>query len=168
MKTTFLKSMLGIFILCLAVMLNIKTSEASVLDGAKEWNGHYYKIIEMQMDWSSADKFCKSMGGYLAVPNTREENEILKNMVLSRGKGKNLLYWIGGYSSDKGLWRWVTGQPITNFYDWAKGEPYRSTAKYCIVLADYVDGQWKAYFNEYPELFICEWESKDTAHDSTM
>ena len=165
MKTTFLKSMLGIFILCLAVMLNIKTSEASVLDGAKEWNGHFYKAFEFQLSRDKAQKFCVSMGGHLATAEIFDENAVIQEIIDSGSKRE---YLIGAYKAQNGIWRWYTGGVVTDS-NWQKDYPGSYSPNMSMTKDG--KGKWKTthYWddnNPYP--FICEWDSKDAAHDSTM
>lgn len=67
------------FITFLAAVMSIgSVGQAHVLDGATEWNGHYYKIFRMPMNWGRANAFCKSVGGHLATAETQAENEMLK------------------------------------------------------------------------------------------
>lgn len=53
--------------LLVSLMSSCSVSQAHVLDGAKEWNGHYYKAFEFQLNWEQAKNFCESMGGHLAT-----------------------------------------------------------------------------------------------------
>lgn len=53
--------------LLVALMSIGSVGQAHVLDGAKEWNGHYYKAFEFQLNWEQAKKFCESMGFHLRM-----------------------------------------------------------------------------------------------------
>lgn len=148
--------------LFLAIMSICSVSQAHVLDGAKEWNGHYYKIFQMQMPWEQANKFCQSMGGHLATAETQAENEMLKDLVIKQKGGE---YWIGGYCKDN-IWRWITGKTITDYFDWANSPPSGDDRR--IQMLGYREGKWDWSYNTYRKLFICEWESAANAHESNM
>lgn len=141
--------------------------QAHVLDGAKEWNGHYYKVIAMPMTWKKADDFCQSMGGHLAAAENREENELIKTVVVKYNKdynsGRSNGYWMGGYSKD-GIWKWVTGKAIVDYVDWKKSQ----TFKHMMMYIDSDGVYWSTYLSDSNLLFVCEWEKAEDAHDSTL
>ena len=139
-------------------------AKSKVLDGAIEYNGHYYKNFEMKMKWEPARRFCETMGGHLATMENAGEIAILDKL---RQKGSNE-YWIGGYSTEQGLWKWVTGGIITDSY-WDKGHPYGSGDMYRMyIYKNSVDLLWRNSKHYYVYSFICEWESAADAHDSNM
>ena len=150
----------------LTAMFSISSVSAHVLDGAKEWNGHYYKIIAMPMTWKKADDFCKSMGGHLATAESREENEIIKTVVVKYNKdynnGRSNGYWMGGYAKD-GIWKWITGKAIVDYVDWKQSQTFN-------YMTMYIDNEvyWNTYLPDSNLLFVCEWEKSTDAHDSTL
>ena len=85
-----------------AVMSICSVGQAHVLDGAKEWNGHYYKVFEFQLNWEQAKKFCESMGGHLATAENFNENSIIQELVDVGGKKE---YFLGGYKDNTEIWR---------------------------------------------------------------
>lgn len=163
MRTTLLKSLLGIFILGLTFALNIETSEAGVLDGAKEWNGHYYKAFEFGLSRDRAQKFCVSMGWHLATAENFNENAIIQEIIDTGSKKE---YLIGGYKDQVGIWKWYTGGVITDS-NWQKDYPQSGP---WMSMEKNGKGKWKTtyWWGDEPYPFICEWDSKDVAHDSTM
>lgn len=164
MRATLLKSLLGIFILGITFTFNTQISEAGVLDGAKEFNGHYYKAFEFVLSRDQAQKFCVSMGGHLATAENFNENAIIQEIVDAGAKEE---YLIGGYKDKSGIWRWYTGGVITDS-NWQ--ESYPSYGENMSMKKNY-KGKWKTTYswgdqNPYP--FICEWDDAKNAHDSTM
>lgn len=153
--------MIALFV---ALMSFGSVSQAHVLDGAKEWNGHYYKIFEIDLNYDNARKFCLSMGGHLATAETFNENEIIQELINNGGKKE---YFIGGYKDNKDIWRWVTGGVITDT-NWQSEYPKSGP---CMTMEKKAGGRWKTPFHwgesgKYP--FVCEWDSAEDAHESTM
>lgn len=150
--------------LLVALMSVCSVSQAHILDGAKEWNGHYYKAFEFQLNWDQAKKFCESMGGHLATAENFNENSIIQELVDVGGKKE---YFLGGYKDNKEIWRWITGGIITDT-NWQSGYP--SYGPY-MSMEKKSGSKWKTtYFwgeqGKYP--FICEWDSANNAHESNM
>ena len=142
-------------------------SLSEILNGAAEWNGRYYKIFPMPMSWENAEKFCESVGGHLAAPETRAENEMLKQLFLKYDKNVKKIR-IGGYKEKNGLWHWVNGKWFANYFDWGNGQP---RGERTLIFSRDIDGKWATvndygYASEY--FFMCEWESAADAHDSTL
>ena len=142
--------------------------EAHVLDGAAEYNGHYYKIFDAPMHWKDAETFCRSMGGHLATAETADENTMLKQMVIKHGGDSH--FWIGGHREKNKIWRWVTGKVIADYFDWVGNKPRSGTSGGGDNLSLYrtEDGKWDnlGSLSDYP--FVCEWESAQDAHESTL
>lgn len=156
----------------LAIMLTCSVTQAHVLDGAIEWNGHYYKVFQIAMSWYDADKFCKSMGGHLVTAETQEENEILKRILWKSESNRYKQHWYGGLFNDNAGWMWVTGTPI-NYSDWADSYWKKSSALWNPEVAISVwcgdNPKWsttKRFISYY--FPFCEWESAADAHESNM
>ena len=117
----------------------------------------------MELSWKDAKKFCESMGGHLATAENFDENAMIQQMADIGGKKE---YFIGGYKDERNIWRWVTGGIITDA-NWASGSPSYSPL---MTMKRNNDAKWStSYFwgdHEYP--FICEWDSEESAHDSTI
>ena len=156
--------------LLVAFMSIGSVSQAHVLDGAKEWNGHYYKIFQMQMTWNDAKSFCESMGGHLATAETQAENEMLKTLVVKGANGQGKYYWIGGYETNQGIWKWITGKTIADYFDWIDNRSSFSgeNGKQKIRMYSSRDGKWDAGVTSWHYEFICEWENANNAHESNM
>lgn len=153
-----------------AMMSICSVGHAHVLDGAIEWNGHYYKVFEMPMTWDNADTFCKSMGGHLATAETQAENEMIKNLVVKNANGRGKYYWIGGYETKQNIWKWITGKTIADYFDWVNNRAsfYGHYGKHKIRMYSSANGKWDAGVASDNYEFICEWESASAAHESNM
>ncbi len=143
----------------------------------KEYNGHYYAVIDEGMDWRDADVYCRERNGHLATINSVAEQKFVQGLVF--GQGDRNCYWLGGYQSiikgDK--WYWVDGAPF-DYSNWADGQPdnlketglmmYRNPNP----LSNSSLGEWndlaqngtyatETFFGLNNFGFVCEWESRD-------
>lgn len=152
--------------LIVALMSICSAGQAHVLDGAKEWNGHYYKIFEMPMNWEGANVFCKSMGGHLATAETQAENEMMKQ-IFKAADIQNC--WLGAKRDNQNIWRWITGKMISDYFDWATDSEPKKDARFSVfhMSRDY-KGRWYTMVPDYEYSFMCEWESAANAHESNM
>ena len=152
----------------LALMIfGSSVSYANVLDGAREYNGHYYKVFSNYMKWGDAKYYCESMGGHLATPETRDENNFIKSLVMST-KGSPDVFWIGGEKDTLGFFRWMTTNKIILYSDWSMRTPNLSGNNKAIKMCSnrYAKGKWidRSEMSAYG--FICEWDSAEQAHES--
>ena len=154
--------------LIVAMMSICSVGQAHVLDGAKEWNGHYYKVFEMPMNWDGAYSFCQSMGGHLATAETQAENEMMKQLFLAK-EGSSVC-WIGGKRDKQNIWRWVTGKIIADYFDWENGQPRSNlnAGGSSLCLRRSAKGKWDNLWSSDKNSFMCEWESASDAHESNM
>lgn len=102
------------------------------------YNGHLYiGVIGWQMHFPKAQELAEEAGGYLAVLNSKEENEFAYQLV-----AKDDRFWLtrnskrgrrgygpifGIYQTKEGRepdggWTWVNGEPLT-FTNWANAQP---------------------------------------------
>jgi len=77
---------------------------------------HYYKRYDTTMSWDRAKSFCETKGGYLAVINSKAENDFVFNLAAQRQDIK-FLTWIGAEkvgidANQKPIFRWVNGEPF--------------------------------------------------------
>ena len=146
-----------------AVLITPMAAEAHILDGAQEYNGHYYKNFEFPLSWDQAEQFCKSVGGHLATIESSDELSVVNETMNTGGQ---VTYWLGGYKDAKGFWLWITGSIITNS-NWSSHSP-GSSKKATRMRAFPGSGQWVDDNGSKELSFICEWESYADAHDSSM
>lgn len=167
-----MNSLMKIFIVVLFICLMSfgSVTQAHILDGAKEWNGHYYKIFRMKMNWNKSYNFCKSVGGHLATAETQEENEMLKQMF----NEANIQHcWMGARRDNQNIWRWISGKMISDYFDWAPDQPSRGKDingddfSVFFMTRDY-KGKWYTFVERAECEFMCEWEKAEDAHESTL
>ena len=154
-------------------------SEASsVPRDAARHNGHRYKVYDYELVWNEAELFCEKLGGHLATITSESEQRFINELVLEKGD-KNC-YWLGGYKTEQGAWRWITAEsPV--YSNWANGQPdnYRGKENagmmyrhrpysYPGKLGQWNDICWdgsckadRDFFGIQNFGFICEWEPND-------
>ena len=143
-------------------------------EGAIEYNGHHYYIYNDNTgSWEDAGNLCLSRGGYMAVINDSEENEVLYQLIVSMGYD---VAYFGLARDDQGDWEYSEGDS-SSYRDWGvniKGEQEPNDldgpSKYATMNIYMTDGHWddveygaKVYTPEgkpYQHLYtyICEWD----------
>ncbi|MDO5156878.1 MAG: C-type lectin domain-containing protein [Eubacteriales bacterium] len=84
------------------------------------------------MKWSSAKKYCESIGGHLVtITSEGEQKQIVKQLKKMKKNQKNN-YWIGAKQSNNGDVKWVTKEKF-QYSNWATGQPDRSNED-CIMI----------------------------------
>jgi len=87
-----------VYLLVFFTFLNAQSKCPDIKD-LKQYNGHYYGITTNTMSFDEAKKFAQSKGGYLAIPNSVDENNFLKSIVGGR-KGAYIGIYDPNYSSN--------------------------------------------------------------------
>ena len=155
----------------LAVLMSVtiygNSDAASIPEDASRHHGHHYKVYNFSLVWNEAEEFCENMGGHLVTITSDSEQRFVHNLILERGHKE--YYWLGGYRTEYGTWRWITAeQPV--YSNWAEGQPdnyrgiedvlmmYRSDNYHNRVRS----GQWNdTNHNSIQDFgFVCEWESR--------
>lgn len=90
------------------------------------WNGHYYLVIEENIDWATAREravkaYYNGNYGYLVTLTSQAENNFVASLIGEKRA------WLGGHQpvpqpDPNAGWFWVTGE-IWSYTDWAAGEP---------------------------------------------
>ena len=160
----------SVFVLLTAVLLlpmsvyaeeQPQTMVVSILEDAVEFNGNYYKLIDIKTDWEKAKKYCEALGGHLATITSQAEDNACSNVL------KNSEYidcWLGAYEdSDTKTWKWVTGE-VWNYTNWYPNNPnvrgkearlqYWFEKESDTVTFDDVEASQR-------QPFICEWEKEN-------
>lgn len=159
MKKFLSKLICGTLLVFGAVSAN--TASAHVLDGSIEYNDHCYKVFQQAMTWENAKEFCESMGGHLATAETPDENEFIKDLFINNYSENSC--WIGASRDKRGIWKWVSGKMIGDYYDWAGGS---EGSYYYMRLMRKYSGQWGTDTRSDKYVFMCEWDRPDYAHES--
>lgn len=82
--------------------------------GTKSWNDSHYYLLEGELGWDEARKYAKSLGAYLAVPGSKEEQEwMVRAFSTFMEAGRSA--WLGGFQlKENGRWQWLTGERWNN------------------------------------------------------
>lgn len=137
------------------------------VDSPEEYQGHAYAIINYNdknlSSYKECVKYCKSVGGHMAVIESQGENDFLFDFV--RRTGNRTAYF--GFSDRKaeGQWKWVNDKTI-NYTNWADGQPNNGAANGDGGPEDFAQfydkddsGKWNdVLWNNNTRSFICEWE----------
>lgn len=132
-------------------------------DDVIEFNGHFYKVFpnDTVSTWEDARYYCESIGGYLAVISSNEENSFLFNYLTTMGIQSAYF----GFSDAKfeGKWEWVENEKSI-FTNWEWGEPNceNNEEDYAGFYWKFTEGTWNDgnFSNgtyEDGTAFICEW-----------
>jgi serine/threonine protein kinase len=131
---------------------------------AKEFGGHYYKVIDTPMTWHLAQEYCEGLGGHLARIESQDEQEFVKTLV---GNNKDS-YWIDGTDEEKeGTWLFSDGSPVNKYTNWRFGEPNNfdgfswGKPEHSVQFrADSgANGVWNDARGDIRLPFVCEWDS---------
>ena len=135
---------------------------ASNIQGSETFNGHTYALTSSTMTWQAAADAAATVGGYLTVLNTLEENEWLYEKFGTYG-GTNRDLWIGALDNvTEGSWFWYTGTTtgdggITDNISsgstwpdgsskWASGEPNNASNEDCGTIRGSIGtDRWNDY-----------------------
>lgn len=127
----------------------------SIMEGAVEYNGNYYKVFHTKMKWASAKAFCEGVKGHLATITTAEENQFVYQLL--RDAGQTDAHLGASDVETEGVWKWVTGE-AWSYTSWEPGEPNGKTGEnYLGYYSKYKNGNWNDSGSD--AVFICEWES---------
>ena len=141
--------------------------KADIPEDALRYNGHSYAVFNVSSKiaetWDEAEKYCESLGGYLAIINSEEENQALYQYVYESTGG----YAFFGFSDQlvEGRWIWVDGSLDSGYTKWgvdANGNPEPNSDSinedYAEFTPDRLDGSWNdSIFGFDTYAFICEW-----------
>ena len=147
--------------------------KANVMGSSKSWkefNGHYYKIFNINSNWQQAKEYCESMDGHLVTITSQNEQNFIENLINLQGTRNNL--WIGSFRNSSDVWSWVTGESFS-YSNWAKGMPdnYKNMQDKGMIMNKFHTGffgKWDDVeanggnpprYGEENFSFICEWDN---------
>jgi len=146
---------------------------SSVTD-IKKYNGHYYTITAHKLTFLEAKQFAEANGGYLAIPNSAEENNFLKSLIPTPKyawigvydpsymsnycyEGGSCLYDDSRFVDIKGnaliYTNWANNQPdnLVKSYDILNGKQLVSPLGEHWVAMSSIDGKWGDFGNHADE-----------------
>lgn len=140
-------------------------STLAIPEDALVYNGHSYYVYDDDTirTWEDAQLFCESLGGYLAVIASEEENTALYEYVKSRGYTQ--VFFGLSDAGHEGNWKWVK-QEQSHYWNWHEGQPNgEEKDNYVQFVDDYADGsnshtgEWSdsIYGAAHVYVFLCEW-----------
>ncbi|XMD83576.1 F-type type IV conjugative transfer system protein TraN [Campylobacter lari] len=140
------KKMFKLKHLCLILSMSFSFSQAGIqctdYNDFKEFGGHYYTVSVKKLTFLDAQALAEKSGGYLAIPNTKDENNFITSLV----KGGEYA-WIGihdpSYTSnyckegagcfyDTSRFKTVKNEALT-YQKWSEKQPDNLLKQYDIV-----------------------------------
>lgn len=126
-----------------------------VPEGAKFFNGKWYRVYVEPAGWNVARKRCLALKGRLAIV----PDEPTRVFIQQIATGRQL--WLGATNerSKSGRWKWVDGTAM-KFEAWDTGQPSGGNEHYLEVWGA------KGFWNDGVENdtgvvgYICEWKPK--------
>lgn len=143
----------------------IDSSTLAIPEDAMVFEGHSYYVYDDNTirTWEDAQLFCESLGGYLAVIASEEENTALYEYVKSRGYTQ--VFFGLSDAGHEGNWKWVE-QEDSHYWNWHAGQPNDGErGNYVQFVDNYGDGtnshtgEWSdsVYGVSRIYVFLCEW-----------
>lgn len=124
-------------------------------------NGHWYEIIDKDIDWADAEAEAKTLSlstgeiGHLVTITSVEEGNWIHDILAGGGSdGFNALnlHWIGAFQADgasepDGGWGWSNNEAWA-YTNWFAGEPNNSPDNENAVLFSHDFSDWGVYWND--------------------
>jgi hypothetical protein len=114
---------------------------------AKEFGGHRYLLVRMEVTWTEAEKMCEGLGGHLATITSAAENDFI------RSQWDPTIDWgFIGLVFDGKQRKWVTGEP----FDYNRVEGNTNNRKNAVFTGR---GDWAAISSGLAAPgFVVEWD----------
>ena len=122
---------------------NSSASDSGSRNTEDPYSNSLFSIIEGSFSWDQALADAESRGGRLAVLNTFQKSEEVRQLLESQGSWPNL--WIGaGDVEQEGDWKWINGDNLNNgFTNWHTGEPSNTQEEdYLVLYSNLNNGLW--------------------------
>ncbi|KAK7910524.1 hypothetical protein WMY93_015208 [Mugilogobius chulae] len=116
-----------------------------------------YYFINKDFNWSDASVYCKENYHGLAIVNSLDRNNMLKEFPgqVWIGLSDREDSWKGVMGQDRNSWRWSTNDTVTpdGFQNWTTGQPDNEKSnQLCVTMTN---GQWTDDFCGLVFPFIC-------------
>jgi serine/threonine protein kinase len=123
--------------------------------------GHHYQVVEERMNFTNALKHAESLGAHLATITSKEEQDWLESVMPPYIKEVSAHMVTIGAMREKGVWRWVTGEPF-EYTRWASGpkdqEPEKTYVLKMTLGSEPLLG-WGSGYETAGRSFIIEWDA---------
>lgn len=142
------KEKIGRFVygLSLVLLVLITLTQVCFAQNVYNYNGHSYMLTNDWGTWTEAEQEAISLGGHLVTINDAAENAWLTE-TFKDSYGRDYYgqpwqngAWIG-YYSDGGVWKWISGEPVT-YTTYAQNWPIGGTHAYLILAYHPWAGTW--------------------------
>ena len=137
--------------------------EHTPLGHVNVWNGHTYKFHDITATWEEAEAYCENLGGHLVTITTKEEQDMLVEMLQGLVRNDSAIWYWAGASKASGEWEWITDEAwhYENFEGGFRDWDGAYLQVYGFPFAENVRGKWFGAEDSYihPHGFICEWDS---------
>ena len=125
----------------------------------RKYKNHCYYFETVVVKWTTAERRCREIGGYLVkIDDSAEQSWLLNEGIKTQ---KNAYYWLGMTDVVNGDWRWIYDQSTPNYKLWYRGHPYPASHSYsknynCVVMINSSSGKWHEYPCSSTFSYICE------------
>ncbi|KAH8282844.1 hypothetical protein KR054_010280 [Drosophila jambulina] len=134
----------------LQAVLTTTEVNVNIPAGFEKIGSRYFKIINERVNWITAERRCREMGGYLASFRNEDEINAIKEKLQP-----NRAYWLGLNDSDsEGRFVSVASNKPAQFLKWVYGKPdnYKNNEN-CVFLFEGKMWDNRCDFNSF---FICQ------------
>lgn len=123
--------------------------------GWKMWRRGCYRFTS-DLSWADAKQSCQAMGGEMAAPRSREENDFFFSYITEKNPNWGDL-WIACDDLDaEGQWMCNNMQQTNTFTYWGSGEPNNfGIEEDCGTIHKYLKGKWADMPCTYEVPAIC-------------
>ncbi|HEV3344889.1 MAG TPA: protein kinase [Pirellulales bacterium] len=134
---------------------------------AVQIGNRWYKYYPAPMTWKKAETVCRSLGGFLPIIKTADDNRAVVQAVSSGGSSsERRSCWLGCSDDVKeGEWRWLDGTPAVPVAPakWRDGEPdnLQGMEDYGSMMVTFEKGETKVEWTDEREVvlpFVCVWD----------
>ncbi len=129
----------------------IQTTTLNCTGYIRSDNGHCYKFVNEEMNYTEAEEYCQAEESYLVEIGSQMEQYFLQGLV------GEIDVWIGLQDkAHNGKWsRWNSGAPV-EYSNWGHGEPNNQDGvEYCAELNINIR-KWNDKNCEAKQQFVCE------------
>ena len=144
---------------------------ASAEKNRDTFQGHSYLLAPLKKNWQMAKRDAESLGGYLVVINSSEEQAFIEKILTEALRKENYKepVWIGlSDEENEGVWKWVNGETLKFTY-WQKNQPSNANGitpeNYCVIWNAVSNGSKKGQWNDIAGdnimRYVIEWDSID-------
>ena len=127
-----------------------------------EFNGHTYQFFNTRFSsFEEAEAYCESLGGHLAVIESRDEDKNVYGFLRSLGE---MNAFLGVKKNTDGVWVDVYGNVLNknSYTNWGRGEPNNEGGCEDVLqyYKAYPNGEWNDLYwgKQGIYSFICEWD----------